>query len=298
MHWGAMMNDPPIEAADVQARELALDPARSMLLQAPAGSGKTTVLTQRFLRLLAEVDEPEQILAITFTRKAAAEMLTRVVEALAWEAAPGKADQQRSYELAQRAIARSQERGWNLPQSPSRLRIQTIDGLCHRLAASLPVGSRAGSALQIDERPDDTYSVAARRTLQDAERDPTLQPYAELLFTRLGNDWNRLERLLAEMLPRGCWPRCCVRGTIGYGISPQINSHNFGRASRPRWVSSPLRRWRASTARSAQTVCARARASSVLPLSVWARPLGRGSTQPNRDSKHGSRHGKVLQAWY
>ncbi len=208
MHWGAMMNDPPIEAADAQARELALDPARSILLQAPAGSGKTTVLTQRFLRLLAEVDEPEQILAITFTRKAAAEMLTRVVEALAWEAAPGKADQRRSHELAQRAIARSRERGWNLPQSPSRLRIQTIDGLCHRLAASLPVGSRAGSALQIDERPDDTYSVAARRTLQDAERDPALQPYAELLFTRLGNDWNRLERLLAEMLrSRNHWLR-------------------------------------------------------------------------------------------
>ena len=54
---------------DEEARRLATDPGRSILLQAPAGSGKTTVLTQRLLRLLAEVDEPEEILAMTFTRK-------------------------------------------------------------------------------------------------------------------------------------------------------------------------------------------------------------------------------------
>ena len=57
---------------------LALDPARSIALAASAGTGKTWTLTARIVRLLLAGAEPGGILALTFTRKAAAEMRERV----------------------------------------------------------------------------------------------------------------------------------------------------------------------------------------------------------------------------
>ncbi len=195
-------------AADQAARERASDPRRSILLQAPAGSGKTTVLAERLLRLLAEADEPEEILAITFTRKAAAEMRGRVLNALRGEIAAGSRQGERLRALASAALARAAARGWNLAQDPGRLRIQTIDSFNFRLATQLTVTAKAGGALVIAESPRDLYEQAARHTLVAAQDDPELAADVELLFERLDNHWSNVERLLAEMLQRrGHWLR-------------------------------------------------------------------------------------------
>ena len=195
-------------AADEQAREYATDPRRSILLQAPAGSGKTTVLTQRLLRLLAVVDEPEEILAITFTRKAAAEMRARVLKALRGEIDTSNAQGRRLQALASAALARGGARGWNLAQDPGRLRIQTIDSFNFRLASQLPVTAKAGGALTITDRPWEIYHRSARATLVAAESDPDLSVDVEFLFERLDNNWHNVEELLARMLQeRGHWLR-------------------------------------------------------------------------------------------
>src|SRR5450432_3963768 len=75
------MND-TLDARDTAARAAALDVTRSFIVQAPAGSGKTGLLIQRYLALLGGVARPEAIVAMTFTRKAAGEIRERIIEAL------------------------------------------------------------------------------------------------------------------------------------------------------------------------------------------------------------------------
>jgi len=128
------MNEPVKQSPppDQPQRERALDPAQSILVQAPAGSGKTDLLTRRFLRLLAEVEEPGQVVAITFTIPAAAEMRHRVLGELEKAAAvPAPETDGFSMEaLAHRALSHSQALGWKLLDLPSQLRISTIDSFC------------------------------------------------------------------------------------------------------------------------------------------------------------------------
>ena len=134
---------------DQPQRDQALDPSRSILVQAPAGSGKTTLLTERFLTLLGEVDDPGQIVAITFTNAAAAEMRNRILDELR-KPEPSA--------LAQRALERSNALGWKLLDLPAQLRISTIDSFCRDLALQQPLLSGLGGGLDIAEQPDNLHA--------------------------------------------------------------------------------------------------------------------------------------------
>ncbi|OGA24967.1 MAG: DNA helicase UvrD [Betaproteobacteria bacterium RIFCSPLOWO2_02_FULL_67_26] len=190
---------------DLAARRSALDPARSFIVQAPAGSGKTELLIQRYLRLLASVDHPEEIVAITFTRKAAGEMRERVLGALV-DARAGKAPasghEKSTLELAAAALARDVAAGWGITENPARLRIQTIDSLCAALTRQMPMLSRFGSQPESIEDAAELYLEAARATVELVESDGAVARDIERLLTHLDNDVGRIEELLAGMLRR------------------------------------------------------------------------------------------------
>ena len=187
---------------DAAQRAEAIDPRESYLVQAPAGSGKTELLMQRFLRLLAEVDRPEAIVAITFTRKAAGEMVQRILDALRDarnQTSADKPHQQVTRALAEAALERDRERGWNLLEHPARLRVQTIDSLCVSIAAEMPWLSRLGGMPRIEEDAREIYEEAGRRTVLLAGH-PEHGDSVWRLLRHLDNDAARARDLVASML--------------------------------------------------------------------------------------------------
>ena len=192
-----------LRGQDAAARRAALDPARSVIVQAPAGSGKTELLIQRYLALLARVDSPEEIIAITFTRKATAEMRARVLDALLRaenDTPPAKPHEFLTWRLARGARSHDSQARWNIAENPNRLRIQTIDSLCHWLTLQLPMLSGFGAQPETLEEADELYLEAARRTLAGLGSDSGWSSHVATLLRHLDNHAERAQQLLADML--------------------------------------------------------------------------------------------------
>lgn len=190
---------------DQQVRFDALNPRRSFAVSAPAGSGKTGLLTQRVLTLLAYCDEPEEVLAITFTRKAAGEMQDRIMHAL-WQAAdqpePQDPHAQRTWKLAQAVLERDRTLEWNLLQSPQRLRVQTIDSLCRSITKQLPLASGIGAQPDTLEDADQAYRLAVRELFQLLEQESPLRDDLTRLLRHLDNNLQAVENLLIGLLAK------------------------------------------------------------------------------------------------
>lgn len=180
-------------------RQQAISPAESFLVQAPAGSGKTELLTQRILALLAVVQEPEEIMALTFTRKAAAEMRARVLESLHM---PRPDDEQShrmsTWRLSKKVLQRSNEREWQLLENPNRLRLMTLDSLTSMLAHQLPLLSGLGDMPRPSEHAQAMYQQAAENTLNHASRQ--YYKAVETLLLHQDHNTTAVITLIANML--------------------------------------------------------------------------------------------------
>ncbi|MHB8069624.1 MAG: UvrD-helicase domain-containing protein [Desulfobaccales bacterium] len=202
------MNDQPLDQA---ARDGALSPQGSFHLEAPAGSGKTSVLLARFLTLLARVDAPEAMLALTFTRKAAGELRSRVMDLLWRRRDPDPAAppwERRLQELAEKVFRHfSGQKNLQELLAPERLPIMTFHSFCAQLLRYAP--QEAGVPLEFrlleedearwlqQEALEEVRRRLAARSSQDAARQALVRR-----LVRLNNSWPRLAQELRDLLGR------------------------------------------------------------------------------------------------
>ena len=171
-------------------RQKALDPRKSLLIQAPAGSGKTELLIQRYLCLLGGVKHPEQIISMTFTRKAAEEMKRRILEALKRGLnldPPESTHQRETWELAKLALKNDEDNNWRILENPNQLKILTIDSFCASLIKQMPMISWMGGPLDIIENATDLYKEASKRILEKVEDNDQVGERVRTILKHLDN---------------------------------------------------------------------------------------------------------------
>ena len=153
---------------------------------------------------------PEEVIAITFTRKAAAEMQLRVLQALRrrkLEDEPDEDHEKRTYKLAGRALEKSDSLGWNLIANPRRMRILTLDALNASIARSQPLSSPgAGARIVVGAELHSIHRAAAIATLDWlAEKDDLRQATVEVLNHVDNNTWLYASYLSQMLSTRDQW---------------------------------------------------------------------------------------------
>jgi ATP-dependent helicase/nuclease subunit A len=241
---------------DQANRQRALELA-SFIVEAPAGAGKTELLTQRYLKLLQTVNNPEEIIAITFTNKAAAEMRLRILDSLiaaANKMPPTLPHKQITYDLSTKALEKSDANNWQLIENPSRLRIFTIDSLCAHLARQMPLLSRFGAQPKVADDANILYAQAAEQTLALLEH----KDHGDTVKTALRyveNNAAQLTGLLVSMLQkRDQWlshanntvDSTRLQNTLNYLIAQTLNDAKNALPLALQQVLMPVARYAAS----------------------------------------------------
>jgi ATP-dependent helicase/nuclease subunit A len=172
---------------DADARRLAVDPSHNVVLEASAGTGKTRVLVERYVNLLRAGVEPDHILAITFTRKAAAEMRQRIIDRLKEASRLSEFDAGRWRELKERL---------------GDIAVSTIDAFCLSLLREFPLEADVDPGFDLADQTEvprlvgESLDQALRICRGLARQDDDVA----LVFAQLGE--RRLRAGIAALLDR------------------------------------------------------------------------------------------------
>ena len=171
---------------DQQQRDDALNLSESFIVQAPAGSGKTELIAQRYLKLLGSAEQPENILVMTFTNRAVDELKHRIISSLNQDInePPLEKYKRTTYDLASKVLNQSVKRGWDLINHPSRLKIITIDSLSNLIVSRFPsLEQLVPPRTMVDSFEYDTiYRRAAEETLLLIEDDEYQKTISSVLL--------------------------------------------------------------------------------------------------------------------
>jgi ATP-dependent helicase/nuclease subunit A len=177
----------PEETADERARRLAVDPRRNVALEASAGTGKTRVLVDRYVRLLEVGVAPRNILAITFTRKAAAEMRQRVMATL---------------RERHRLGSLTGDRWREIRDAFGDISISTIDAFCLSLLHEFPLEAGVDPGFDLADETETPRFIESSldRALAIGRSVSLTDSDVALLLTELGEA--KLRKGLAALLDR------------------------------------------------------------------------------------------------
>ena len=206
---------------DLSERKKANILESSYVVKAPAGSGKTTMLVSRLIRALAKVNEPEEVLAITFTRKAAEEMRKRVLTLLSSKDTAKSIDPELP-EIVNKIRLKDVEKGWNLDSNPARLSIMTIDSFCSGLLKRASSFSDSPHYPTVEEDYKSLYALAARRALSEISSEEH-KAFLGRVLLKYDSDWSRVERQLAEVLEQ----RDTFFMEVGVGLDLDLMGQRF-----------------------------------------------------------------------
>src|SRR5208337_4714356 len=241
-----------------RAQATASDPSASAWVSANAGSGKTHVLAQRVLRLLLKGAPPAQILGLTFTKAAAANMAGRIFNTLAeWTTLGGEAltkaiidsgagtPRPDELKFARRLFARTIE-------TPGGLKIQTLHAFCERLLQLFPfeanvpahfkvIDERETKAL-MDEASDRAItaleaSCEAAQALAFVAREAGAFNFPALIAEAQGHPDTFEAFADATSYAAALWPRLGLApGATTAGVEAEIFGGDVGRKQRQRWA--------------------------------------------------------------
>ena len=172
---------------DSSAREFAVDPAENVVLEASAGTGKTSVLVSRYINLLKAGVDPANILAMTFTRKAAAEMRERIIRELKAAASRSEFDRAR----------------WNAVRDRlGEIAISTIDAFCLSLLREFPLEADLDPGFEMADETEVPRLIedALDRSMRIFSRLAKNEPDVALVLAQLGV--SRTRQGLALLLDR------------------------------------------------------------------------------------------------